>query len=678
VRSYTSYLNEPNVLATYRPAATASPLMDLQTARIFCHFVASTGPSVSIYERHPTNPSLMFSGFPVPGTQQALWTYTLPTMALSDQALLHAMLALASLHIAKLQQTSSTPSLKHYHYALRRVARAVGLPQRRLQIGTLAATLLLGFYEVMAAEHSKWSSHLLGAKQLIMEIDFAGMTKRIRALREEIMFKKRRYQLSSLDGMGYGRPALGLGGFEEVLLDKEFEVDVGFVSLLTGFSVSYDDHGSVSDGYSPDSMNPLTIKDLEHYKIRSDLFWWYTKQDVFQAMVSGNRLLMPYDRWVHCPPRAPFGRLDSIYATMDHAILLVGRIANFAGKDQKRKRKLVEKNGGHWKPPSGWILPGKGRNPSANASSGPSPGQGTKLPSPPKVPAMHGMIPPPAQPPRMPDAFAPNGRVTKEPSPTDGSGPVADDDAELEAQTREAEREWQAIHHAIKVFEQSLPREFRPLTPEYAPPIATPFGPALQYRTLTQSCIWIFFLTGRILHHRTHPSMPPAAMMAAAVAAQKTAEDCNLIGRVCAGIYPQDRGMTSMNPTLGAALIESTMGLFFAGVQLIDPAQRGWTITKLRDIARLTGWQSSAAIAAGCEIAWEQAGIAGRGPPYQRTMDPMAKDERVAGRKPENPQAVPNDHNDRRFIVGNPGTRVHWALGILSVEEDVKKLDLSK
>jgi hypothetical protein len=291
VRSYTSFLNEPNVLATYRPAVTASPLMDPQTARIFCHFVTSTGPSLSIYERHPTNPSLMFSGFPVPASQQALWTYTLPTMALSHQALLHSMLALASLHISKLQQTSPTPSLKHYHYALRRVAKAVGLPQRRAEIGTLAATLLLGFYEVMTAEHSKWSSHLLGAKQLVMEIDFAGMTRRIRALREEIQQKKRRHQLSSIIGMGYGQPEFVSPEIDDLLPDKEFEVDGDLVSLITGYSVQYDRHGSIMEGVSSESMNSLTTKDLETYKIQSDLFWWFAKQDCFQAMVSGNRLL---------------------------------------------------------------------------------------------------------------------------------------------------------------------------------------------------------------------------------------------------------------------------------------------------------------------------------------------------------------------------------------------------
>jgi hypothetical protein len=181
--------------------------------------------------------------------------------------------------------------LKHYHYALRRVAKAVGLPQRRAEIGTLAATLLLGFYEVMTAEHSKWSSHLLGAKQLVMEIDFAGMTRRIRALREEIQQKKRRHQLSSIIGMGYGQPEFVSPEIDDLLPDKEFEVDGDLVSLITGYSVQYDRHGSIMEGVSSESMNSLTTKDLETYKIQSDLFWWFAKQDCFQAMVSGNRLL---------------------------------------------------------------------------------------------------------------------------------------------------------------------------------------------------------------------------------------------------------------------------------------------------------------------------------------------------------------------------------------------------
>ena len=148
LRSYHAFLDKPNILATYIPRFSASPLMDAGTARIFCHFVTATGPLLSAYGRNPVNPSLIFSGQPVPKSQQALWTYTLPTLALSNQGLLHAILALASLQIARLQEAPLTVPIKHYQFALRRVAKAVATPTKRASIPTLAATLLLGHFEV--------------------------------------------------------------------------------------------------------------------------------------------------------------------------------------------------------------------------------------------------------------------------------------------------------------------------------------------------------------------------------------------------------------------------------------------------------------------------------------------------------------------------------------------------
>ncbi len=68
----------------------------------------------------------------------------------------------------------------------------------------------------------------------------------------------------------------------------------------------------------------------------------------------------------------------------------------------------------------------------------------------------------------------------------------------------------------------------------------------------------------------------------------------------------------------------------------------------------------------------------GRGPPYQRTMNVAAKDDRVSGRA-RDPIATlypPKDNNDRRFITVNPGTRVYWAMGVLSAEEDMNALSL--
>lgn len=394
---------------------------------------------------------------------------------------------------------------------------------------------------------------------------------------------------------------------------------------------------------------------------------------------------MPYDRWGHCPPRAPMGRLDAIYGTMDHLILLMGRIADFAGRDQVRKREALKANGGVWMPRPGMFPPGMFSGPPPAAPQSAAAGRGSGQPTmglgdpvghaqptssqyPPPMPGMT----PSLGPQRMPEGFIQSPDMSHAGIPQRAG-------FELDAATVTAEAEWEDIKNAFEVFEQRLGPDFQPLSPEYMQPLSTPFGPALYYRTYSMSCIWALYYTGRIITARVHPSMPPAAMVAAGIAAFQTKGWAKLIGRVCAGLQPTNSSTTTqLNPSLGAALIESSLCLFFAGIQYQDAGQRGWTITKLRDVARLTGWQSSAAIASGCETAWTKAAEAGKGPPYQRTMDPMAKDDRVAGRRPDLSGGPPRDNNDRRFITINAGARVHWALGLLSVEEDMQRLNLER
>lgn len=74
LRSITSYIDRPDMLATYVPSPQASPLQDAMVARIFCHFINVTGPTMSMFERHPANPSLIFQGRPVLKSQQHIWT----------------------------------------------------------------------------------------------------------------------------------------------------------------------------------------------------------------------------------------------------------------------------------------------------------------------------------------------------------------------------------------------------------------------------------------------------------------------------------------------------------------------------------------------------------------------------------------------------------------------------
>ena len=112
MRRYDNFIYA-GILDYYRAEWVASPLKNPKTARVFAHFISATGPTLSTFERHPRNTSALFDESPSPSSQQGLWTYTLPMMALNHQGLLHAMLALSSLHIAKLQQASITPSFKH-------------------------------------------------------------------------------------------------------------------------------------------------------------------------------------------------------------------------------------------------------------------------------------------------------------------------------------------------------------------------------------------------------------------------------------------------------------------------------------------------------------------------------------------------------------------------------------
>ncbi|KAF2395806.1 hypothetical protein EJ06DRAFT_264283 [Trichodelitschia bisporula] len=630
VRGYDAFIH-PGILDFYRAEWVANPLKNPRTARVFAHFVFATGPTLSIFERLPRNASALFTDTPVPTYQQGLWTYTLPLMALNHQGLLHAMLALASLHIAKLQGASITPSFKHYAYALKRIHHCVGHAKKRHLPTTLAATLLLGFYEVLTADHLKWSSHLLGAKQLIVEIDFKGMAKAARRAK-------------------YSQPS-------DADRPDTPPVDEALVGTIVGSQLRYDNFGSIEDASQAERRF-----DMAQYELYQDLFWWYAKQDAYQSIVSGNRLLLDYSRWADCPPRASFGRADAVYATNDHLMLLLGRVADFAARDRKRKLKAMEATGGQWYPPG---VPSQATPPGGASSR-------------PQGPQFFGMAPLPTNP-HMPSSYASN-HTNHTPSPR--QSPRSDSSFDLSAATAAATEEWKAIGAALQAVKAHFGPAFQPLGPEFHAPTPSPFGPALHYRSYDVAVIWATYYMCHIILVRAHPQMPPAAMMAAGVAAPRTDTLALEIGRVAAGIMPLSEGGGALNPSLGAALCDICMPLFFAGVQYQDAAQREWLVRHVRDVERRTGWASVGMIAQGCETAWEKAAEANRGPPYVRTREvwhlgrgpvgTVEGEEKADARVGNGKNGIVGDMSDRRFVHVNPATRVHWAMGLLSEEDDVK------
>jgi hypothetical protein len=286
VRRYDAFIYD-GFLTHYKAENVANPLKNPKTARVFAHFIHITGPSLSIYERNPRNPNPIFDRTTPPGLQ-SLWTDILPMKALNHQGLLHAMLALASLHIARLQGASVTPSYKHYAYALKRLGRSLGNPKKRLTTQTLATSLLLAFYEVMTAEHVKWSTHLVGAAYLLSELDFRSLTQQARRLKAEQTAQEEQFPYQNPDMLIDQRQ------FEQKIKESAMTPDENMVSTIVGKKVNYDDFGSVfEEGNTRHERKRPTPGDfdLHNYETLQDLFWWYARHDTFQSMVSGNPLM---------------------------------------------------------------------------------------------------------------------------------------------------------------------------------------------------------------------------------------------------------------------------------------------------------------------------------------------------------------------------------------------------
>lgn len=223
-------------------------------------------------------------------------------------------------------------------------------------------------------------------------------------------------------------------------------------------------------------------------------------------------------------------------------MLLIGRIANFAARDLKRKR-LAWKANAERRPHDGTSVPNQ-----ADQANAPQP------------PPFSGMVPDTGEP-KLPMGF--QGSFESQ-TPLQPENNLLD----LEAQRTEAEEEWHDIMNAFTILEDHFGEDFQPLGPEFSRPIESPFGTALQYRTYAIAGIWMNYYIALIVCHRAHPSMPPAAMMAVGMAARQTAFFANEVGRIAAGIGPYCSSASQVTPGVGAGLIETSFCLFIAGVQV--------------------------------------------------------------------------------------------------------------
>jgi hypothetical protein len=109
----------------------------------------------------------------------------------------------------------------------------------------------------------------------------------------------------------------------------------------------------------------------------------------------------------------------------------------------------------------------------------------------------------------------------------------------------------------------------------------------------------------------------------------------------------------------------------------MDPAQREWTISRLHNIGRLTGWRSGRQIASGLESGWTKAAAMGRGPPYLRLEDRLPNTPSSIW---DNPRRLDQrikelDEREGRLVLAKT-EQTHYALGLLGMEQDLNKLEL--
>lgn len=133
----------------------------------------------------------------------------------------------------------------------------------------------------MTAEHVKWSTHLVGAAQLLLEFDFASLTGEAQRLKDVQDSQEKKPH----DGFSQPGP---LPTGDAIMLDE------ALISQIFGEKITYKGLGRIlehEDG-SQEKKPPFLGKlDLKTFETLQDLQWFYMRQDAFQSMVSGNPLM---------------------------------------------------------------------------------------------------------------------------------------------------------------------------------------------------------------------------------------------------------------------------------------------------------------------------------------------------------------------------------------------------
>lgn len=183
--------------------------------------------------------------------------------------------------MAELAGGSPNAAFLHSSRCITRMSKTYQSAERRAQPATLAATLLLAFYQVWISNHNEWCTHMMGARQIIRETPFLQISRKVWATHRQR--HQQWAELQSQNPFVAFMPQNGHTGHELA------EVDLDLVRSLTGKPV-YFVEGMGSSSWQSKSRN-CTERDLENYEHLADLYWWFCKMDVYQAILGGSKLM---------------------------------------------------------------------------------------------------------------------------------------------------------------------------------------------------------------------------------------------------------------------------------------------------------------------------------------------------------------------------------------------------
>ena len=131
----------------------------------------------------------------------------------------------------------------------------------------------------------------MGAKQLMVELDFKAMTKEYRRLKAMELPQDRSFAFEN-PGMVINQRLMSQ---MQAGVDSSINIDENVVSTLIGHRVRYDEFGSIVgevDAGAPRTGSTIPPEmDLSKYELFQDLFWWYCRQDAYHSIISGDKLL---------------------------------------------------------------------------------------------------------------------------------------------------------------------------------------------------------------------------------------------------------------------------------------------------------------------------------------------------------------------------------------------------